>query len=59
MKIIEGAIHSPVKTAVGVIFILLFGFIGLYFIPVQLTPTVDEPKVSVQTFWPGASPGEI
>jgi len=59
MRLIEGAIHSPVKTSVGVIFILMFGFIGLYFIPVQLTPTVDEPKVSVQTFWPGASPGEI
>ena len=59
MKIIEGAIHSPVKTAVGVIFVLLFGFIGLYFIPVQLTPTVEEPKVTVQTFWPGASPGEV
>jgi HAE1 family hydrophobic/amphiphilic exporter-1 len=59
MKIIEGAIHSPVKTTVGVIFVLLFGFIGLYFIPVQLTPTVDEPKVTVQTFWPGASPAEI
>ena len=59
MKIIEGAIASPVKTAVGVIFVLLFGFIGLYFIPVQLTPTVEEPQVTVQTFWPGASPGEI
>ncbi|MDX1643548.1 MAG: efflux RND transporter permease subunit [Thermoanaerobaculia bacterium] len=59
MKLIEGAIQSPVKTAVGVIFVVLFGAIGLYFIPVQLTPTVEEPKVSVQTVWPGASPAEI
>ncbi len=59
MRIIAGAIASPVKTAVGVIFILLFGVIGLKFIPVQLIPTVDEPTVTVQTLWPGASPGEI
>ena len=59
MTVIEGAIRSPVKTTVGVLFLVLFGLIGLYFIPVQLTPTVEEPTVTVQTFWPGASPGEI
>ena len=25
----------------------------------QLTPTVDEPTVTVNTFWPGASPQEV
>ncbi len=59
MKIVEGAIHSPVKTAVGVILLLLFGGLALLGIPVQLTPTVEEPLVTVQTIWPGASPGEI
>ncbi len=59
MKIIEGAIHSPVKTAVGVILLTLFGLLALFGIPVQLTPTVEEPIVTVQTIWPGASPGEI
>lgn len=59
MKIIEGAIHSPVKTAVGVILLLLFGLIAVFGIPVQLTPTVEEPQITVQTIWPGASPGEV
>ena len=59
MKIIESSIQYPVTTAVGVIFILLFGFIALTGIPVQLTPTVEEPSITVSTFWPGASPQEI
>jgi len=59
MKLIEGAIASPVKTAVGVILLLLFGLIAVFGIPIQLTPTVEEPQITVQTFWPGASPGEV
>ena len=59
MKIIQGAIDSPVKTAVGVILLLLFGTLALVGIPVQLIPTVEEPQITVQTFWPGASPAEV
>ncbi len=59
MKIIDGAIRYPVTTAVGVILLILFGLIALQQVPVQLTPTVDEPTITVTTFWPGASPQEI
>ncbi|MGB6001109.1 MAG: efflux RND transporter permease subunit [Thermoanaerobaculia bacterium] len=59
MKIVEGAIRSPVKTAVGAILVGLFGTIALLRIPVQLTPTVEEPQITVTTLWPGASPHEI
>ena len=59
MKVIHGAIHFPVTTAVAVILLLLFGAIALLRIPVQLTPNVEEPTISVATVWPGASPQEI
>ena len=59
MKVVEQAIRFPVTTAVGAILLVLFGGIALFRIPVQLTPTVEEPEVSVQTFWPGASPQEV
>jgi len=59
MKLVHDAIRYPVTTAVGVILLLLFGAIALKRIPVQLTPTVEEPEISVTTFWPGASPYEI
>jgi HAE1 family hydrophobic/amphiphilic exporter-1 len=59
VKIIHEAIRFPVTTAVGVILLVLFGVIALFRLPVQLTPTVEEPVVSITTIWPGASPEEV
>ncbi len=59
MKIIQGAVRYPVTTSVGVILVVLFGVIAAFRLPVQLTPNVEEPTVTVQTVWPGASPQEV
>jgi multidrug efflux pump len=59
MDPIRFAIQNPVKTTVGVILILLFGVIALARIPVQLTPDVDRPVITVRTRWSGRSPEEI
>ncbi len=59
MQIIDTSIKRPVSVTVGVLFIVLFGLISLFQIPVQLTPDIDRPTVTVSTIWPGASPEEI
>jgi HAE1 family hydrophobic/amphiphilic exporter-1 len=59
MQLIDTSIKRPVSVIVGVLFLVLFGLISLYRIPVQLTPDIDRPTVSVNTRWPGASPEEI
>ncbi len=59
MKLIESSIRYPVSTAVGVILLVLFGGIALFQIPIQLVPDVEEPKVTVNTIWPGANPQEV
>ena len=59
MKVVDSAIRFPVTTAVGVILLVLFGGIALYRIPIQLTPTVEEPEVMVRTVWLGAGPEEM
>ena len=59
MGIIRFAINNPVKIAVGVILIVLFGFVAILRVPMQLTPDVDRPVISVKTTWVGASPQEI
>jgi HAE1 family hydrophobic/amphiphilic exporter-1 len=59
MKLVETAIKRPVTVMVGAILLVLFGFISLYRIPIQLTPNVDLPEVSVETRWEGASPQEV
>lgn len=59
MNIIRFAIDNPVKVAVGVILVALFGLLAIISLPIQLTPDVDRPFVVVETRWGGASPQEI
>jgi HAE1 family hydrophobic/amphiphilic exporter-1 len=59
MKVVQDSIRFPVTTAVAVILLVLFGGIALLRIPIQLTPTVEEPEITVTTTWPGASPKEV
>ena len=59
MRIIQDAVRYPVSTAVGVILLVLFGTIGLLQLPIQLTPEVNRPQITVSTIWPGASPQEV
>lgn len=59
MNLVETSIKNPVTVAVGVIFLVIFGLISLFRIPVQLTPDVETLRVTVSTFWRGASPFEI
>ncbi|MBI5745670.1 MAG: efflux RND transporter permease subunit [Nitrospirae bacterium] len=59
MKLIDRSIKYPVTVTVGVLLVILFGIVGLLQIPIQLTPTVDRPKITVDTRWFGASPKEV
>ncbi len=59
MDVVRLAIAKPVGVTVGVLLLVMFGLIGLTAIPVQLTPTVDRPEITVETSWPGRSPQEI
>lgn len=59
MDIVQFAIKKPVSVIVGVILIIIFGLIGLFKLPYQLTPDVTVPEIEVRTAWPGATPYEI
>ncbi|MEO2032774.1 MAG: efflux RND transporter permease subunit, partial [Planctomycetaceae bacterium] len=59
MKLIEASVSSPVKVSVGVLLLGLFGCVALLRMPMQLTPEVQTPTITVQTRWSGASPQEI
>ncbi|NQX96039.1 MAG: efflux RND transporter permease subunit, partial [Erythrobacter sp.] len=59
MDIVRMCISRPVTVAVGVFLVLMFGIIGAGAIPVQLTPTVSRPSITVTTIWPGRSPEEV
>jgi len=59
MDYLRFAITNPVKVAVAVLLLVLFGFVALNRIPVQLTPNVDQPIITVTTSWTGRSPEEV
>ena len=59
MKLVDISIKKPISVTVGVLMLLLFGTISIFNIPIQLTPTIDKPKITVDTRWAGASPYEI
>ena len=59
MDIVEYGLKKPVTVAVGVILVVTFGLIGLMKLPVQLTPDVETPQITVATSWGGATPYEV
>jgi hydrophobic/amphiphilic exporter-1 (mainly G- bacteria), HAE1 family len=59
MNLIETFVHNPVKVTVGVILIVLFGILAMLSMPMQLTPEVQIPTLTIETMWPGASPQEV
>ena len=59
MNLISSAIQRPVAVIAVVFMVLLFGLIALQTIPIQLTPDVRKPIISLRTNWPGAAPAEI
>src|SRR5438270_8379824 len=59
MNLIVGFVRNPVKVTVGVILVLLFGILAMFSLPMQLTPEVEIPTLTIETVWPGASPQEV
>ncbi|MFQ5618066.1 MAG: efflux RND transporter permease subunit [Rhodospirillales bacterium] len=59
MNLIRLSIERPVAVIAGVLMIVMFGIVALVAIPIQLTPDVRKPVISIQTVWPGAAPAEI
>jgi HAE1 family hydrophobic/amphiphilic exporter-1 len=59
MDLVAGFVNNPVKVAVGVLLTALFGGIALLEMPMQLTPEVETPTITIETTWPGASPQEV
>jgi hydrophobic/amphiphilic exporter-1 (mainly G- bacteria), HAE1 family len=59
MNPIAAAVHRPHTVAVGAILLVLFSGLALRTIPIQLKPTVDVPRVNVNTAYRGASATEV
>jgi len=59
MDPIRLAIERPIAVIAAVLMAVLFGVVALTQIPIQLTPDVRKPLITIQTIWGGAAPAEI
>ncbi len=59
MTLTRLCLGNPVAVMVAVLLLLIFGSISLDRLPVQLTPEVSEPEISITTRWRAAAPEEV
>jgi len=59
MNLIRLSIERPVAIIAAVLMVVMFGILALVQIPIQLTPDVRKPVISLRTIWPGAAPAEV
>ncbi len=59
MSLIRTSIERPIAVIAIVLMVVMFGFVALQTIPIQLAPDVNRPVITITTLWPGAAPAEI
>ena len=59
MNLSRAALKNPASVIVIAILILLFGVISLLKLPIQITPDIEQPQISVFTGWRSAAPQEV
>ena len=59
MNLIRIAIDRPIAVLSAVLMVVMFGFVALQTIPIQLAPDVRKPVIEVTTQWGGGAPAEI
>ncbi|HET6416914.1 MAG TPA: efflux RND transporter permease subunit [Polyangiales bacterium] len=53
------AIQRPITVIVGIVLVVLFGTLSVMDLPIQLTPDIATPTITINTVWPGAAPVEV
>jgi HAE1 family hydrophobic/amphiphilic exporter-1 len=59
MRLVKASVEQPISVIVTVLFTFLAGLVAIRYVPVEMTPEVEDTIVAVTTFWENASPQEI
>src|SRR5271157_799627 len=59
MNIAESSVRFPITVIVRVLLVIVFGYVSLTFLTVELKPDTEEPILLVSTTFPGAAPEEV
>jgi HAE1 family hydrophobic/amphiphilic exporter-1 len=59
MNISRLAVHRPIATSMVFLIIIVLGIMGFRFLPVDLLPQIEYPRLSISTSYPNVGPEEI
>ncbi|MEO3679045.1 efflux RND transporter permease subunit [Rheinheimera sp. FR7-31] len=59
MNLTSNALNNPAGVIVITILCILFGVISLFKLPIQITPDIEQPQISILTGWRSAAPQEV
>ena len=59
MTLTRISLGNPVAVIVAGILVVIFGTISLMRLPIQMTPEIERPEISIRTPWRASAPNEI
>ena len=59
MTLTKISLSNPVAVVVACILIAIFGVLSLTRLPIQMTPDISRPEISIQTTWRASAPNEV
>ncbi len=59
MTLTRLSLSNPVAVAVAAILVTIFGVLSINRLPVQLTPNVERPIITISTGWRASAPPEV
>jgi multidrug efflux pump subunit AcrB len=59
MTLTNLSLSNPVAVVVACILVVIFGALSLMRLPIQMTPEISRPEISVMTPWRASAPNEV
>ncbi|MBT8074610.1 MAG: efflux RND transporter permease subunit [Xanthomonadales bacterium] len=59
MTLTRISLGNPVAVIVAGILVVIFGTLSLMRLPIQMTPEIERPEISIRTPWRASAPSEI
>lgn len=59
MTLTKLSLGNPVAVIVAGILVVIFGTLSLFRLPIQMTPEIERPEISIRTPWRASAPNEV
>ena len=59
MNITRASVKNPAAVLVIISLVFIFGVIAMFNLPIQLTPDIEQPQITISTGWRAAAPEEV